>query len=284
LKYPAAQAALVSVAQAAARKQTTMPDAIIGADHISYDITGPAGAPVVLMAHSIGTTRELWERQLTALVARYRVVRYDARGHGRSSAPAGEYSLDQLGRDAIAVLDAAGVARAHVLGLSLGGLTAMWLGLHAPERVERLVLANTAARIGTRDRWIERIAQVRGGGMDAVVDLAIGRWFSEAFRARAGDTVSAFRRLLLGCSPVGYAGCCAVLRDVDLREEIARIAAPALIIAGTEDQATTLADAELMRTRISGARLVTLPAAHLSNVEQPEAFTRAVLEFLEADV
>jgi 3-oxoadipate enol-lactonase len=257
-----------------------MPELVIGTDHISYDIAGPAEAPVVLLSHSIGTTRELWQPQLAALAHAFRVIRYDARGHGRSSAPPGDYTLDQLGTDAIAILDALGVPRAHVVGLSLGGLTAMWLGLHAPERVGRLVLANTAARIGTRERWDERIAQVRAGGVEAVVDLAISRWFSNAFRARAGETVAAYRRLLSGCSPAGYAGCCAVLRDADLRDDITRITAPTLIIAGDQDQATTTTDAELMRARIPRAQLVSISAAHLSNVEQPAAFTQAVLEFL----
>lgn len=257
-----------------------MPDVAISTDHISYDIEGPPEAPVVLLAHSIGTTRELWQPQRAALAKAFRVVRYDARGHGRSSAPSGDYALDRLGTDAITILDALGVRRAHVVGLSLGGLTAMWLGLHAPERVGGLVLANTAARIGVPERWEERIAQVQAGGVEAVVDLAIGRWFSEAFRAREGDTVAAYRRLLAGCSPAGYAGCCAVLRDADLRDDIARIGAPTLIIAGDQDQATTLADAELMRARIPHARLLTLSAAHLSNVEQPATFTQAVLEFL----
>ena len=257
-----------------------MPDAVIGTDHLGYDIEGPPDAPVVLLSHSIGTTRELWQPQRAALAQTFRVIRYDARGHGRSSASPGEYTLAQLGADALAILDAAGVARAHVVGLSLGGLTAMWLGVHAPDRVDRLVLANTAACIGVPERWTERIAQVQAGGLDAVADLAIARWFSESFRARDGETVAAYRRLLAGCSPLGYAGCCAVLRDADLRDAIARIAASTLIIAGEQDQATTPADAELMRARIPQARLVSLPTAHLSNVEQPAAFTQAVLGFL----
>jgi len=260
-----------------------MPDVVIGSDHLSYDIEGPPDAPVVLLSHSIGTTRELWEPQRAALARTFRVIRYDARGHGQSSAPPGDYSLARLGADALAILDAAGVARAHVVGLSLGGLTAMWLGVHAPDRVNRLVLANTAARIGTPERWTERIAQVQAGGVDAVVDLAIGRWFSEAFRARDGETVAAYRRLLSGCSPLGYAGCCAVLRDADLRDDLARITSSTLIIAGDQDQATTMADAELMRTRIPQARLVSLSAAHLSNVEQPAAFTSTLLDFLDSN-
>jgi 3-oxoadipate enol-lactonase len=259
-----------------------MPETLVGTDRISYDLAGPVGAPGVLLLHSIGTTRDLWEAQARELASSYRVIRYDARGHGGSSAPAGDYTLEQLGGDALAVLDAVRVGRAHVVGLSLGGLTAMWLGVHAPARVGRLVLANTAARVGTAERWVERIAQVRAGGMAGIVEPTMMRWFSDSFRAQQPATVDAYRVMLAGCSPIGYAGCCAALRDADVRDAITGIAAPTLIIAGDQDQATTLADAEGMRSRITGATMVTLPAAHLSNLEQPTAFTEAVRQFLEA--
>jgi 3-oxoadipate enol-lactonase len=258
-----------------------MPEALVRTDHISYDLAGPDDGAVVLLSHSIGTSRDLWGAQVRELASRYRVVRYDARGHGGSAAPAGDYTLDQLGGDALAVLDAQGIERAHVVGLSLGGLTALWLGVHAPARVGRLVLANTAARVGTAERWVERIAQVRAKGMAAIVEATMMRWFSDSFRGQQAATVSVYREMLASCSPVGYAGCCAVLRDADLREDIAGITAPTLIIAGDQDQATTLVDAEVMRSRIPGAALLTLPAAHLSNVEQPAAFTGAVRQFLE---
>jgi 3-oxoadipate enol-lactonase len=260
-----------------------MPELAIGAAHISYEIDGPADAPVLLLSHSLGTTRDLWQPQLAAFASVYRVVRYDTRGHGQSCVPRGEYALDHLGRDAIAVLDAVGASRAHVVGLSLGGLTAMWLGVHAPDRVDRLVLANTAARIGTPERWDERMAQARAEGMPAIAAAVVGRWFSDGFRARHPETCAHYQRMVASCSAQGYAGCCAVLRDADLRDDIRRITAPTLIIAGEWDVATPLADADLMRTRISRSTLVTLPAAHLSSAEQPAAFTDAVLDFLAAD-
>lgn len=259
-----------------------MSDVLVGSAHISYDVSGLTDGPVVLLAHSIGTTRALWEAQGRELASGYRVIRCDARGHGGSSAPAGDYTLEQLGGDALAVLDAVGVERAHVVGLSLGGLTAMWLGVHAPARVGRLVLANTAARVGTAERWVERIAQVRAGGMAGIVEPTMMRWFSDSFRAQQPAMVDAYRVMLAGCSPIGYTGCCAALRDADLRDDLAGIAAPTLIIAGDQDQATTLADADVMRRRIAGATMVTMPAAHLSNLEQPTAFTAAVRQFLEA--
>lgn len=245
-----------------------------------YRVEGPADAPVLLLLNSIGTTMELWGRQTPAFRVAFRVVRYDARGHGRSSVPAGEYSIEQLGRDALAVLDAAGAAEAHICGISLGGLTAMWLGVHAPSRVKSLVLANTAARVGTDRGWTERMTLVRTHGMQAVADRAIPIWFSPEFRARDADTVHGFRAMLQQCSPDGYLGCCAALRDADLREQIGAIACPVLAIAGRTDPSTPVSAAELIRDRIPGSQLLTLDSAHLSNVEQAEAFTSAVMEFV----
>ena len=185
-----------------------MPDVLADGCRLSYAVEGPAAAPVLLLSNALGTTRDLWRSQLAALTPAFRVVRYDTRGHGESESPPGEYTLDRLGRDALAVLDAVGAARAHVCGVSLGGLTAMWLGLHAPERVDRLVLANTAARIGDRSIWDARIDLVRSAGLRAVADAAPARWFTEDFRARRPDVVLAFQAMLCGNSPDGYTACC----------------------------------------------------------------------------
>jgi 3-oxoadipate enol-lactonase len=247
---------------------------------ISYRIEGPAAAPALVLSNSIGTTRDLWARQAPAFAATFRVIRYDTRGHGQSSAPSGGYTVGQLGEDVLAVLDDAGIEAAHVCGLSLGGLTAMWLGVHAPRRVRRLVLANTGARIGSVEMWNERIALVQSKGMGALADRAVERWFSPSFRERDGDTVHAFKAMLQDCPADGYAGCCAALRDADLSEAIAGIRVPTLAIGGTVDTATPLAMTEFIRDRVPGARMVALESAHLSNVEQADAFTDAVLEFL----
>jgi 3-oxoadipate enol-lactonase len=247
---------------------------------IHYAIEGPAAAPALIFCNSIGTTRELWDAQVPVLSPRWRVITYDARGHGRSGVPAGDYGLEQLGRDVLAILDAEGVASAHVCGLSLGGLTAMWLGVNAAERVSSLVLANTAARVGSVESWTERIAIVRAAGMAAVAERAIPLWFSADFRERAADTVQRFRSMLESCAPEGYAGCCAALRDADLRAAIAAIRCPTLIVAGSEDAATTPEAAEAMRATIPGAQLVTLRAAHLSNVERAADFTAALVRHL----
>jgi len=248
---------------------------------ISYEIDGDPQAPALLLINSIGSTRNMWARQMPAFTTRYRVIRYDARGHGQSSAPRGPYTLDQLGQDALAILDDIGAPAAHVCGLSLGGITALWLGLNAAPRVRGLVLANTAARIGAVEMWTERIALVHQKGMSAVADLAMERWFTAAFRERDPETVHAFRTMVQNCPPDGYLGCCAALRDADLRDSISSITAPTLLIASSADTATPPEGLEFIRARVNGARLVTLNSAHLSNVECAEEFTDAVLGFLK---
>ena len=251
---------------------------------ISYTAEGPAEAPALLFINSIGTTRDLWQAQMPALVGTYRVIRYDARGHGSSSAPEGNYSIEQLGRDALAILDAEGVRQAHICGISLGGLTAMWLGVRVPDRVSSLVLANTAARIGTMQSWTDRIALVRDRGMRGVADLAIPLWFSPDFRQRHQEVVAGYRSMIEACPVAGYLGCCAALRDEDLREAISGITCPVLVVAGLIDVPTPPEAARFIHDRIAGSKMLTLDAAHLSNVEQAEAFTSAVMGFLGSAV
>jgi 3-oxoadipate enol-lactonase len=258
-----------------------MPDAWSDGCRLWFEVEGAKDAPALLLANSIGTTLELWAPQSTPWRSAFRVVRYDARGHGRSQIAPGPYTLDQLGRDALAVLDAAGVDRAHVCGLSLGGLTAQWLALHAPARVNYLVLANTAARIGSRARWEDRIRQVRNGGMASIVDGVLRLWLTSDFRRRDPSATTACRAMLAGCPADGYLGCCAALRDADLRDRIGSVRAPVLVIVGRHDMAAPPADGEWLRDAIPEARLIELDAAHLSNVEQPGAFASAVLAFLQ---
>jgi 3-oxoadipate enol-lactonase len=247
---------------------------------ISYTVDGPSERPVLLFINSIGTTRDLWLPQVPALVGTYRVIRYDARGHGSSSVPEGDYSIAQLGRDALAILDAEGARQVHVCGISLGGLTAMWLGVNTPGRVASLVLANTAARIGSVQSWTDRIALVQERGMRGVAEMAIARWFSPGYRQRHDDVVTRYKRMVEGCPTVGYLGCCAALRDADLREAISRINCPVLVVAGSTDEATPPEGLQFIHERIAGSKMLTLDAAHLSNVEQAETFTSAVMGFL----
>ena len=257
-----------------------MADVDAGGCRLWYSVEGPADGEPLLLSNSLGTTADLWAAQLPELARSFRVIRYDTRGHGRSQAPPGPYTLERLGQDALAVLDAAGATRAHVCGISLGGLTAMWLALFAPDRVGRIVLANTNARVGTNESWDQRLADVRAHGMAAVAAATLERWFTPSFREHGAETCERIRAMVSACSPEGYAGCCAALRGADLREQLSAITAPALVITGVHDPVTPPAAAADLAARIPHARLVTLPAAHLSNVEQAAAFTSAVLVFL----
>ncbi len=246
-----------------------------------YRVDGPAGAPWLAFAHALGTDLSLWAPQLAPLTRRFRVLRYDARGHGQSDTPKGEYSLAQLGGDVLALFDALSVERAHVCGISLGGLTAQWLGVHAPERVAQLVLANTAARIGSHTSWSERIETVRREGLAPLAESALTRWFTAEFRAREPELTADLRERLLATDPAGYIGCCAALREADLSASVAEIAAETLVIVGAHDPVTTRADGEALVARIPRARLLELPAAHLSNVGAAAAFTSALTDFLD---
>ena len=247
---------------------------------LSYYVDGDPRAPALLLSNSLGTTHELWAPQVEELASVFRLIRYDTRGHGASDAPDGEYTIEMLGLDALAILDAAGLAHAHVCGLSLGGLTAMWLAVHASTRVDTLVLASTAARICDARFWQERIDHVRGSGLPSLAEGSMGRWFTEPFRSEHPEIVARYRRMLESCPLEGYASCCAALRDADLRGEIGGIAAPTLVIAGTHDPVTPVADADATRARIHAARVTVLDAAHLANVEQADAFNSRVLAFI----
>lgn len=247
---------------------------------IAYTVTGPNDAPALVLSNSLGTTAEMWAPQLDALTKHYRVVRYDTRGHGASIALNGEYTLELLGRDVLAVLDALGIERAHFCGISMGGLTGQWLGAHAGERIDKLIVANTAARIGTVQGWGERAALVRARGMDEVADGAAGRWFTAGFIERQPEVVARLTERLRATPAAGYAGCCDALSTADVRHEIATIAAPMLVIAGRYDPVTTVHDAQFIAERVPGARTATLDASHLSNVEAADAFNEAVLAFL----
>jgi 3-oxoadipate enol-lactonase len=249
---------------------------------LAVEAHGPADAPPVIFLNSIGCDRRLWDSQVAALQDHFRCIVFDTRGHGESAALAGDYTLDQLGRDALAVLDAAGARAGHVCGLSLGGLAAQWLAIHTPERVTRLVLADTAARIGTVESWEARAAQVRDSGLDSIADMAMERFFSAPFRQARTEIVAEWRARLMANSSQGYAGCCAALRDADLTADLPRIVAPTLVICGEHDVSTPPDQARALARAIPDAQLKLLPAGHLSNLEQPEAFNAALRAHLEA--
>ena len=248
---------------------------------IAYAVNGAANKPALVLSNSIGTTLRMWDPQIEALAERFRVIRYDFRGHGASDVPPGAYSNDRLGRDVLELLDHLGVARAHFLGLSLGGFVGQWLGVHAPERVERLILSNTAAYLAPK-AWDEAIAAVLAApDMAATAETFLGNWFPKAALQAGEPVVQDFRDMLLKTSRPGLAGCWAVVRDSDMRRTIALIPNRTLVIAGRDDTVTSAALGADIAATIPGARLVTLPAVHLPNIETPDAFLRAVIDFLE---
>ena len=247
---------------------------------IAWRIDGPPDAPVLVLSNSLGTAMAMWDDQVPALAERFRLLRYDTRGHGASTATPGDYALDRLGRDVIGLLDTLGIETAHFCGLSLGGMTGQWLGVHAPARIDRLVIANSSSYMGPSESWQQRMDLVRGQGMAAITPAVLERWFTPAFVASAAPGLARTRDQLLATLPPGYAGCCAAIRDMDLRPVVRLIDRPTLVIAGTLDPATPPDHAKAIASAIAGARLVSLDAAHLSNVEQPRAFERALLDFL----
>lgn len=236
-------------------------------------VEGDADVPPVVLVHSAGADHRMWERNLPALRDRFRVIRYDARGHGRSDVPPAPYTVDDLGTDLLAVLDTLGVASAHMVGASLGGLVALWLAVQHPDRVRGAVFAGAAARFGTPEAWDERADAVRRGGIEAVVDLVMHRFFSERFRREEAGVVAGFADVLRRQSPEGYVGTCLALRNADLRDEVSSIRAPSLVVVGDEDVSAPPADAEALRAAIPGARLLVVEGAgHLCTVERPDLF------------
>ncbi len=250
---------------------------------LHYQLEGRDGAPWLVLSNSLGTTFEMWAPQMPALLENFRVVRYDTRGHGKSSVPAGPYSIAQLGNDVVALLDHLGIARAHFCGLSMGGMTGIWLGIHQPQRIDRLVLCNTTAQIGTADSWNARIEKVKQEGVGAVVPTVLDRWFTSDFQRAAPGQVNIVRDMLLRTSPVGYVANCAAVRDMDERGGLGRITARTLVIAGKFDTSTPPGDGKFIADNIPGARFVELDTAHLSNWEAAEQFSGNVVNFLRQD-
>jgi 3-oxoadipate enol-lactonase len=239
----------------------------------------------VVLSSSLGTTQQLWSRQLHELAGRFRVLTYDHPGHGSSELPERPCTVEGLAHGLLGLLDEVGLERVSFCGVSLGGMVGMALALEAPERVERLVLACTSAYLGPPDGWEERARVVRTEGVEAIADTVVARWFTDDLRREEPDTVARFRAMLAATPPEGYARCCEAVGGWDGRERIAAIAAPALVVAGTDDPSTPVEHAELIVSQVAGARLEVLErAAHLANVEQADAFTAAVLEHLEQEV
>jgi 3-oxoadipate enol-lactonase len=248
--------------------------------NVHHELSGAADAPVIVLSSSLGANLSMWAAQVPVLEARFRVLRYDARGHGRTSVTPGPYTIAQLSTDVIRLLDALKLGPVDFCGLSIGGLIGMWLGVHAPERLRRLVLCNTAARIGTHEAWNARIETVSTLGMRGLAGAVVERWFTPEFRQRAPEAFAKARVMLEQTSPQGYVACCEALRDADLRGEIGAIRTPTLVIAGTHDPATPPAEGRAVADAVPGARYVELRASHLSNVEAAGPFSDELVRFL----
>jgi 3-oxoadipate enol-lactonase len=247
---------------------------------VHHLLEGPEDASVLVLSNSLGTTLAMWNEQAQALNERFRLLRYDHRGHGGSPVPPGPYRIDDLGRDVLVLLDRLEVERFSFCGLSIGGMVGMWLAGETPERVERLVLCCTSARFPP-DTFDSRARKVRAEGVSAIADAVVERWFTPAFRTSRPDVVEWARRMLLGTPAEGYAGCCKAIRDADLSDSVGTISAPTLVISGADDPAAPPYQAELIRDSILGASLEVIPdAAHLANIERPEAISQAILDHL----
>ena len=247
---------------------------------LNVSVEGRDGAPTLMLSNSLGCTLEMWKPQMKALTGLFRVVRYDRRGHGKSTVAPGPYTIERMGRDVLAILDDLNIAKVHWCGLSMGGMVGQWLAANAPERIDRLILANTTCYYPDPAPMQNRAQAVRDGGLAAIADTVIGNWLTEDFRERDPQATANLRAMLLATPVEGYVTCCEMLSTMDQRELLPKIDKKTLVIAGRHDNSTPISAAEFIRSRIPGASMTLLDAAHISNIEQPHAFTDAVVGFL----
>ncbi len=250
-------------------------------NHIFAQSFGDEHAKAIIFCNSLGTDFRMWQPQIDALSSSYRVIAYDTRGHGQSSAEGQDWTLENLGQDVIAVLDAFGIDKAVFCGISMGGLTGQWLAINCAERFNHIVVCNTAAKIGNQQAWLERAELVRAQGMGPVADSAASRWFTAAYCEQHADKVNPLIETLRATSAEGYAKCCEVLADADVRAELASAQVPLTSIGGEFDPVTTVADAQWIADQVAGATVVSVPASHISNIEAETQFTAAIIEVLQ---
>lgn len=248
---------------------------------INYQTFGAPSSPVLVFSISLGTHYGMWQEQFDALKDQFFVICYDTRGHGASSTPQGPYTLQQLGEDVIRLLDHLDLAKAAFCGISMGGLTGQWLAIHYPERFSQVIVANTAAKIGQEQVWLDRANSVREQGLQPIAATAASRWFTESFIQSHPSIVSNLSNDLSAGSAMGYANCCEALAKADVREQLKDITIPVLVIAGTQDPVTTVADGQFMQQHIPQAQLVEINASHISNIEQPDIFNQIVISFIQ---
>ncbi|HET6867116.1 MAG TPA: 3-oxoadipate enol-lactonase [Solirubrobacteraceae bacterium] len=251
------------------------------AAELNYELGGREGAPAIAFTGSLGTDLTMWQTQSDRLGNRFRTLRYDVRGHGASPAPDGPYSISDLGSDLVALLDRLGIKRAALCGLSIGGMISMWVAAHHPERVERLVLCCTSAKLGPPEAWHERAAAVRAGGIEAIADAVLERWFTPGFASEHPEVIERMRAQLIATPREGYIGCCEAIAAMDLTGDLPRVTAPTLVLAAEEDLATPPEHGRRIAELIPGARFQTVsPAAHIAAVERPDLTTAMILRFL----
>jgi 3-oxoadipate enol-lactonase/4-carboxymuconolactone decarboxylase len=249
--------------------------------NLYYRLEGAEGHPVVVLSHSLGLDHGMWDAQVEALAPHFRVLRFDTRGHGASSVVPGDYTIEQLARDVVALADALDLQTFAYCGLSLGGMIGMWLAVHAADRLTHVVLANTTARVSDPSAMEARRKAVLDGGMSAVADMVMSRFFTPTLLGRNPPPVASARRILLATPSAGYAGCCAAIRDMDQRSTLTDIKTPTLVISGGQDISMPWAEhGQLLASSIPGAAVVRLNTAHISNLEKPRQFSAALLRFL----
>jgi 3-oxoadipate enol-lactonase len=250
-------------------------------NRIHYEFDGAPRRPVLVLSNSLGANVEMWRPQLAALSANFSALRYDTRGHGQSAAPRGPYSIAELAGDVLGLLDHLEISQASFCGISMGGLSGQWLAIYEPARISKLILASTAARIGTADGWQTRIAAVLADGMEPLIPGTLDRWLTAPFRAGHPEVADSIRTMLRAANPHGYVACCEAICDADFRDEVRAITTPTLVISAKEDPATPPADGQFLAREIPNAQYVELAAAHLSNLEAVEEFNAAAIDFLD---
>ena len=247
---------------------------------LNVAVDGEERRPALMLSNSLGCTLEMWQPQMEALGRRFRVIRYDRRGHGSSAAPDGPYSVERLARDALGILDHLGIRRTHWCGISLGGVVGQWLAVDAPDRLDRLILANTTCHFPDPTNWLNRMRAVEAAGLESIADTVLTGWLTAGFRQQQPEATSNLRRMLVSTAPAAYVACCSTLSTLDQRDLLSQIRSPTLVIAGKHDKSTPLEAALFIKERVRDAVLEVVDAAHISNVEQATKFTSAVVGFL----
>jgi 3-oxoadipate enol-lactonase len=252
---------------------------------LHHEDAGPRDGPPVLLAGSLGTTLRMWDPQLDTLRVRHRTIAYDHRGHGQSPVPPGPYDIGDLAADALALMDHLGLERTSFAGESIGGMVGMWLAIHAPERIDRLVLLCTSAYLPPPSAWAQRAATVmEAGTVEVIADTVVARWLTPDYAARHPDVLAGLRAMLASQPPEGYAACCGAIGRMDQRHELRAIGAPTLVISGADDRAAPPEHQELIASSIPGARLVTLsPGAHVASVERAAEVTALMISHLDRE-